>query len=394
MNAAGSSSESADLSARRAARDRAAADLADLALIDEILIAFGRQGGRMDRLSPMFKSEVDQIRSELKAVRDGSDRAPVDDWDVLQNANREAADVCKRLMAYIGGSLLRDRVEEAKTKASGAFGIALALADELSSVTNITWDRDILPAEREYTATDTGLIHMVVPRLTVWDLPAVIHEFGHYAATRIMVGQIVPFKVMRDSGSLGSAAHIEELFADAFATFVGGPAFGCMCTFQRFAPTDKEATEDTVTHPSHMARVHLIVSLMRTRSDEICDPEWDEVTTRVENTWNSNLEAIGKSTEVPANWQAKLDGDIPRRFHDQVLAKISSAKYTSWDKAVALAAELNPDRDDDVAAVPDSTSLRDILNAGWVARLWWPDNVVQVERSVNRLLLDGARTRE
>jgi hypothetical protein len=374
----------------RAVRDRAATELADLVLIDEILVAFSRQGGRMDRLSPMFKSEVDQIRSDLKGVRDRSDGRPADGWETLHQANRDAADVSKRLMAYIGGSLLRERLEQAQTTASGSFNIALALIDELSDVTNITWDRDILPAEREYTATDTGLIHMVFPRLMVWDLPAVVHEFGHYAATRITVGQIAPFKAMRDSGSLGPAAHVEELFADAFATFVGGPAFGCMCAFQRFSPIDKEAVEDTDTHPSHAARVHLILGLLRARSDEVGDPEWDHVTKWVEQTWTSNLEAIGKPTELPAAWQPKLDADVLRRFRDQVLIRISDARYQSWGRAVALAAELDPERQVPLAAAPTDASLRDILNAGWVARLRWPDSVPQIERSVGRLLLNTA----
>jgi hypothetical protein len=392
MSTEGASSESTDLSARQAVQDRAAADLADLALIDNILLEFGRQGGRMDRLSPMFKSEVDRIRSRLKAVRDASDGVPAEGWNTLKKANRDTADISKRLMAYVGGSLLRDRVENAQTAASDAFRIALALVADLRAVTNITWGGDILPAEREYTATDTGIIHMVFPRLTVWDLPAVIHEFGHHAATRITVAQIAPFKAMRDSGTLGSAAQVEELFADAFATFVGGPAFGCMCAYQRFSPTDDEAVEDTETHPSHVARVHLIVGLLRSRSDEVRDPEWDEVTSRVERTWNSNLEAIGKPTQLAANWQ-QLDADILRRFRDQVLDLISYARYQTWGKAVALAEQLDPAREVSLASVSPETSLRDILNAGWIARLWWPDYLRQIEQSVDHLLQQAAARR-
>ena len=373
----------------RAVRDRAGAALADLDLIDEILIAFGRLGGRMDRLSPMFKSEVDEIRADLRAVRGAADQVPADGWAALRNADRDGADLSKRLMSFVSGSLLRDSVEGSQATASRAFDTALALVDELSTVTNITWDREIIPAEREYTAIDTGLIHMVFPRLTVWDLPAVIHEFGHYAGPRIMMGQIAPFNAMRSSGSLGKPAHIEELFADAFATFVGGPAFGCMCAYQRFSPSDEEAIEDVDSHPSHAARVHLILAVLRSRSEEVGDPEWDEVVNGIERTWNVNLQAVGKPTDVPATWQPKLDSDVLRRFRDQVLDRISHARYQSWGRAVALAGRLDPDRQSPDVAMSPGTSLRDILNAGWVARLWWPDQVVQIEQSVSRLLLDA-----
>jgi hypothetical protein len=193
---------------------------------------------------------------------------------------------------------------------------------------------------------------------------------------------------------LGTAAHIDELFADAFATFVGGPAFACMCAFQRFSPTDNEAVEDTETHPSHMARMHLILGVLRTRSDEIADPEWDHVANVVEQTWVANLEAVGKPTSVPALWEPKLDADILRRFQDQVLALISHARYQSWGNAVALAADLNPAREIAVAGVGPGTSIRDILNAGWVARVWWPDDVAEIRRSVARLLLQAAGPRQ
>ena len=370
----------------RSVRDRAAADLADLALIGEVLIAVGRSGGRMDRVQSMFTPDVERLRATLGMVLATSDTPTGDAWASLNDAHSEIGDLSKRLMAYVGGSLLRDEIEGAQTRASNAFAIALALTDELSDATQIGWEKDILPADHEYTATDTGLIHMVFPRLTVWDLPAVMHEFGHYAALRITNGSVVPFKVIRDSGSLGAPDHIEELFADAFASYVGGPAFGCACAMQRFSPTDAEAVEDTKTHPSHAARIHMIVALLRGRSTEVGDPEWDQVTSLIEQCWASNLAAIGKPTELPDAWQPKLDLEVLRRIRDQVLAQVATARYQSWGSAVALAAQLDPDREMAIAAVPRGTSLRDILNSGWVARLWWPDDVARIERSVRGLL--------
>lgn len=146
------------------------------------------------------------------------------------------------------------------------------LVDELAARTPITaWQSFTILAVDECFNFSSRAISLRYPKPTIWDLPTVAHELGHHVArqwTRPVGGRVknvVDDLHDRLDAWQGSRWHyLQELFADAYATYTLGPAYVISAVVRDLDPL---ATSPSDSHPSSPDRVRLMIAMLRTLND-------------------------------------------------------------------------------------------------------------------------------
>lgn len=190
------------------------------------------------------------------------DRPLGDCWADFHSWQDEAKLLLREALSWLQGVLMRDNAVLAAVPT-----VADELLHELSRYSGATRSPPLtLVAEDEHVDTVARSVRLRFTEASVWTLPIAAHEFCHYALgeQRELGGQIVGAAVAAgfpDSPGRTARAHLVEHFCDAFATWTVGPAYPFACVYLRFNPA--EADYDTLTHPSALKRLHLILRLLR-----------------------------------------------------------------------------------------------------------------------------------
>jgi hypothetical protein len=328
-----------------------------------------------ERVAVRFQRLVAARRAELRTLRDAVDDGAMESADVwvelsdIRSAVRPLAAEC---LALLEGGLVR-----ATGLDRGLCRIADALLGELARLSECPWDRFTILDDGEYFNSLAEVVRLRFPDLTIWGLPVAAHEFGHFvghelsgdADTEAMFGGIVAQRVARK--------HVDEHFADCYATYALGPAFVCVAVLQRFDPRTPALTRPT--HPPATDRVSLCLHILRKMDGAggILSP-FHDVVEALERTWNALVyDATGAAPAQDAAEQARLStvGDI---LWDVLELKAGGVRYSNRDlmaaksQAPPLLDAVANGRTPGIAA----SGLRDILNAAWLARLSGPPEAV------------------
>jgi hypothetical protein len=345
---------------------------AALADVDSALRAVKRYEPRRPALSrkrPYFHDALLDLLQRLKQHRTNLSTLPLEEgWRGLDTDSREITRTLAEALAFLQGGRLRDAGVD-----DGLCDLADALVVEIAGACDLVFAGFTVPAEQELYDTNSQLIRVRFPSAGIWDLPVVAHEFGHHAVRAIrdpMVDRslIESFIEARAGQSKDprTRQHLLELAADLFALHTCGPAYMCSVVFTRFSPLDPVAVEPSATHPSHGRRAHAMLGRLREQTNAVGDP-WIQMADDLRAAWERNLLLAGVNPPptIP-------DGD------DEVLANIwqqlrlkESAGFAGWLQAAELARAFRQPR----FAPPGGRkcySLREILNAAWLARAWWP----------------------
>lgn len=302
-------------------------------------------------------------------------------WARFAELQDELGSTTREILALVQGGPLRD-----SEQGGGIYALADALIREVAADLGRPWAGITLPGEREQLTTRSSIIHLTFPQVSVWDLPIVLHEYGHEVAPEIRneLG-LSPFQLMCSAaGSAVERSHLTELFADAFASCACGPAFVCTLVVLRFDPTAKEATQDLPTHPSHARRVALALRVLEEKSIE--DVSWAGLVEELAEAWRSSLEVSrsGSAVDEPAAAPASASARDPVSKLLAILALMPRASYRSWGRAQRLAPLL---AGSSVLETPEEgVTIRDALNAAWLARLRLPAEWFDIGRRAQHLI--------
>ena len=307
--------------------------------------------------------------TELEEVLASQDLAT--SWARLVELQADLRSTTKGVLALLQGGPLRDSEEK-----GGVYALADALVKEVAADLGRPWAGITLPGEREQLATGSSIIHLTFPQVSVWDLPIVLHEYGHEVAPEIHndLG-LNPFVLMcRAAGSAVEKSHLTELFADAFASYTCGPAFACTLVVLRFDPTAEEALRDLPTHPSHDRRVKAALRVLGRQGREVDDAAWTGLVEGLGASWRSSLEASRSASDVDDEPAAVSASGPPRdsvsRLLD-ILALVPLASYRSWERTKRLVPLLAGGAR---SGPEEGVTIRDALNAAWLARLRSPND--------------------
>lgn len=341
-----------------------------------------------DNIHLLVKVDPDMTRSLVKRCRAESDRVK-ELKEQLETGALEPAKVwkryeklldngCKELFAdyvdFLGGLTLRDH----------------ALDDEVCAITDAVL-REIpgnpkllaLPARRQtFSSAFTELVRLGFPDWTIWNIPLVGAEIGRSYVERFGVGD-------RFTELLGeNAEDAPALFADAYAAYTIGPAYGCATTLLKFQPD----------HRSEHYRAAVILCVLEQIAQTAAG--FGDVVAKAKEYWQEALVRLNDDADPD------LALDAVRPFASAVCAELAEDevkpfKPAYWAQVTEIRGELGK------AAVtgyrpPTGLTALVLLNAAWATWLENPgdgpwakrvtDNVKTIWRAVsNRRTPRGGR---
>jgi hypothetical protein len=315
---------------------------------------------RLGRLRPVIVNEVARLRERLDTLP----AAAVLSWTDLADLERLTSRLAEETLAVVGGISLR---------AGGLDGdpgdLAEALLARVARAMTLGYTFITVPSGSEFIELMSDVIRVRYPGTGVWDLPVVLHEFGHFLVSHLprSAEPSVWAVVGRERGvSPKRGFFAEELWADTFAAYVGGPAYACSALV-RFDPAS--AAEDAPPyHPSAVKRAAAVfTTLSRSQAAwqrrQCFAGSLAEPITLARSLWQARLAAAGVTAEpdeddlgnaevLAGEYLAILDRDWP------------GIRYDDAQGAAAIRQSL----DDGRPELPSEAGLIDIMNGGWWAR--------------------------
>jgi hypothetical protein len=200
------------------------------------------------------------------------------------------------------------------------------------------------------------------PPSSIWQLPMVAHELGHFVGPALVADRglrssnpLADLGARLGDGSEQSWAWLEELFADAFATRLLGPAYGFACVLGAFDPLLAEVP--TASHPAAQQRVGVITAML----DRVGIEPMPWFAERIKAIWDELVAASdGQEGRSPVGSSPFSVGLV-----DLLDDLLPISAYANWSRAEAIAERFLGEG----AAEVGNHSLADVLNAAWQARL-------------------------
>jgi len=323
-------------------------------------------------------------------------------WDLYAKAYRQCQDFFSEYLEVIGGLAFRKKVQEVEVITP-----IYDLADDLmsTSVPDITpLFRSVhptLPALPEtLLKTMAHIIGLRFPEWTIWTLPSIAHELGHILIhddriLREFVEKTQGEKWTAKDNTKRSKKHLTEFIADAFSTFVMGPAYACSAIFLKFNPTT--ADRDSDEHPGDAKRAYLVFTMLRKMNDEddVLNP-YANVVTVLTKIWEDMLERAGQREPLQASDKGCLEELVKKAwglFAAEALRGDAKYPYNNPDRGWTIAKkwkerwseQLNNGESLSIEKVGQFNTLRDVLNAAWLCRLEHEDNITKIEEAARAL---------
>ena len=254
-------------------------------------------------------------------------------------------------------------IREANVDA-GMCAVADRLLAELARAVMLQVQHLSTIAESEFFGTSTRVIRLRYPSVSIWDLPVLGHEFGHWFGPLWYVdGALQPYpqKAFLDSKVLGSRTLAEEFFCDLLAVFLLGPAYVYMCVVLRFDPTN---TDDSDTHPADARRAWWVLRALELLAGAATDVDtrgdYQRIAERLRTFWKDYAAKSGARDFTDTEVMNSAAEDL----FSKVQLAMPTAAYTDPSGAWGLARRYQEKADLSL----QEGQLRDLLNACWFAR--------------------------
>jgi hypothetical protein len=359
--------------------------------------------------APLF-SAVNDIETKLEALQDPDLAMLWSDFEIGVSGKSEA--MFAEYIAFLGGLALRDAGFDA--------GIS-KLAQEL--IFSFKGNAFAIPTHRRAILEAlTRIVRVRFPDWTIWSLPSIAFEFW----------RAVVRKELEDSmrANLRKRTHdikdqVEERFceclADAFATYVMGPAYAYFAIMLELNPMRPFAASTNLV--AHEVRVESILTMLKLMNDLVKDEApYKANLKQLTDAWAEAVahaaipsdEPDKKGTDPSANTPIpsdksdkkdieRFEADKQRADVDKKRARIlvnalwdtlsvsTSVPFTSdvWNESQLWVKNLIEGTVDEIK-IPNGAELRHVLNAAWIARVA-PTSSSKLTDNVNKLVQKVAR---
>jgi hypothetical protein len=296
-----------------------------------------------------------------------SSRPSADAWHTLADWEQADSAVFRDILAY---AFSRGDTAFAR---SGPATLAAELTAELCQKVRLGEAPFVVPDVDDSFSDCVEVIRFRYPPDGIWDVPIVAHELGHFAAYRLTaledgmqrpqpVRDFISNYLLDTDRKLDKDQRtwrhwLNECFADAFATYSVGPCYAASSLLLRFDVT--RASIETPTHPSNAARAITILETLRQMNRATRRSPYTVVINELQSRWSELLTLADENCSV--DWAR----DVALGIYRVLEATAGAARYDSWNHAAeTLQHELT--RADEVPSC--DVSVRDLLNAAWLAR--------------------------
>ncbi len=332
-------------------------------------------------------------------------------WGKLNELEDKSRPLKREALEFLGGLLIRykDRDHEPAQLLGGeATGpsicdLADALLKDYVQQTGVNWSTRTVLGRNPFLAKDTDIIRVRFPDWSLWNLPLMAHEFGHLAAlatpdfiklkTEFQQDTIPPTLYDNPQGKLLSSQqyiearrqHLDEFFADVFATYTFGPAFACASILHQFNPAQAYIWRGA--HPTHDERVQVILLTLQAMNEKTRSASHDPgiyalVIAQLRQVWNESLKSCHANPDNLDIYNFQLRQTQRWAWHlynmiDRFYRLGACYKPEQWKLAVEASERLKclpyptiEQLQEKVTKYPslDSISLKDFVNAFWYAR--------------------------
>jgi hypothetical protein len=215
------------------------------------------------------------------------------------------------------------------------------------------------------------------------------HEFGH------LVARATP-DFLDYQSQQSRRSHLDEFFADIFATYTFGPAFACTVILLQFNPA--EAYTKRGAHPRHEERVRLILQTLREMNKKAQSGErYEWLIEHLGDVWDESVTLCQAAPDDKADFDQQIDeskrwGRNLYRLIDTYYGLGASYRPEQWAGAQRIAYRLKMPLttwQDLVAKVGlEQVLLADVSNAIWCSRLTEPPaNLTTAAHQLARLYI-------
>ncbi|HKQ75489.1 MAG TPA: hypothetical protein VJ810_17450 [Blastocatellia bacterium] len=339
-----------------------------------------RVGVRFDKLLSQQRTQISEVRKQA------SNNQPNQKcWENFRQLDMDCRSLFEECLTFIQGALARaDGVDD------GMCLLADNLLDDLAAWADVGWRRFTLLARGELYRDTAEIIRIRFPEVSIWGLPLMAHEFGHFLGPKLSEdekdGSVYPFQQLLKSADENRLPnwqlphtkewyHLNENFADLFATYSLGPAFACSFILLRLNPVD--AYQEIITHPTHAKRVHSIFWMLD-RMDEaeggFLRP-YNALIDRLRNLWRQGLQEAGQTGSLSDSEISLLESRL-KELHDTLTRTTPpplAYQLSDWQRSQTIAGELLSGKVSSSSQNDSKVSRRDILNAAWFGRLQLDD---------------------
>jgi hypothetical protein len=316
-----------------------------------------------ERFADRFKLLADPVQKHFKGA---GRRKTADDARYLADGERIIAEA----LAFLGGATARKLHFD-----DGVAALAQAWLDRLSREAQLHRVAVVVPAPEESAEMESQIVRLKVPVHGVWGLPVAVHEYGHFVASELkdrgsvggVPNRVLPVESLLHGAGAGDEEregvpalywHGHELFADAVASTVTGPAYLRYCLRYRFDPALAHKPEGT--HPSPAVRVRMQLAVLDDLANEDEGGYLRPEARRLADAWETSVAAAAPRAPEP---NPELD-ELARKILEIVrgATEVQQIRYANDLSARALADRTSFDAD------PAEVSVAQVLNAAWVCR--------------------------
>jgi hypothetical protein len=258
------------------------------------------------------------------------------------------------------------------------------LIHNLETHPDFRWESLTLPAREETLTSMTAMIGLGFPEWTIWALPLGAHAWGLAVIDEAKVaGDLIPTDLADEQRQVARAC-----LADAFATFIMGPAYACAVILLRLDPY--RAFDAGEPQPAAM-RAQAVLRTLRLLNAGDENGYAGQLLEQLGAEWEEALRQAGHAAVVDApDRTGGLDAqqlDLIDRWVERIARKVGHRRgYNAnrWATVVRWAERLRPGDGPPIAVDPrvdlPKHALRDVLNAAWKARLDGGDDLEAIDK--------------
>lgn len=219
------------------------------------------------------------------------------------------------------------------------------------------------------------IIGLRFPDWTIWTLPMTSHELGH-----VIIHEDENLKELKNwidkHESEKTRKYLAELVADAFATYLMGPAYVCSVVLLKLDPINSYQDHDD--HPADAKRAEVIFSILEWMDNQVDTNPCRNTIKQLRDYWQGMILRAGELSELEFS-----DGEQIKELVERATKEFENnlpfiAKYPmsggnngllmamTWSEAWHHQLETPPITIEEVSG---NSQIRDVFNAAWLCRL-------------------------
>jgi hypothetical protein len=279
---------------------------------------------------------VDSISTALSTVVSSLNAAGVKaSQSQLSRLQERGTAVFGEILALRLADYIRTNIDQ------GMCAIGDLLLDELGKAVALELPQMTSIADSEFFGKSSRVIRLRFPAISLWELPVLGHEFGHYFGPLWYSPDGPdphPQQTFVKNTALGSRITNDELFCDLLATYMIGPAYPAMCIVDRFSPT---SDTDTPTHPSDIKRAWWVLRCLELWAQALHQDDQQEFTAKADTLrgwWQTYHESSG-TAQVLDSQRTTLEL-AAQKLTAKCRLELPQAGYQSLDKAWGLRSQV------------------------------------------------------